>query len=174
MGFFSKTKQPIRRIKPRAISPSIESPLMVMPYDDLVKRALNEAELILSTMNGVINFVEADWSVNQTSGTIEFTNSKMGTKAVGKVQVVGSYLQENRSWLWAWGNPSIEGKLKRNSLLVKKYGERHGIKHLLSPSISCDPDAAWELGAIACVLAGDQGVYRGDADGTKMIMNFCK
>ncbi|MBA3685418.1 MAG: hypothetical protein H0W72_09275 [Planctomycetes bacterium] len=176
MGFFGAPKRRPSARRPRRdnVRPTSSNAQDAarLDYDTLVARALNEAGLILGTLDGVVGFAESEWSVDQTQGVIQFKNRSKGTSASGAVQIVGSYLPEKRSWLWSWAKPSIDAKLTRNALQVKKYGERNGVPHLVTPSLTCEPDAAWELGAIACVLAGDQGVYRGDADGTKMVMNF--
>ena len=148
------------------------SELFEMEYDLLSQRAVNESRLVLGTMNGLVRFDTADWSIDQDAGTISFTNHEGGTVAIGALQIIGTYLQSKRAWQWAWANPSIGSALTRNAQLVRQYGQKHQLGHLINPVLTCDPDAAWELGAIACVLAKDQGVYRGATGDTRVIVNF--
>ncbi len=51
------------------------------------------------------------WDLSQESGELVFT-LRDDLKAVAPAQIIGTYNTEDKTWLWAWANPSIEDKLK--------------------------------------------------------------
>ena len=55
--------------------------------------------------------------------------ARAGVRATCSVQVIGTFNQEDNSWLWAWDHPSIVPALREHAKRVKAYGEAHGIEH---------------------------------------------
>src|SRR5258705_11822972 len=55
------------------------------------------------------------WDLVQDSGNLVFLLPD-GMKAVCPAQIIGTYNSEDHTWLWAWANPSIDEKLKVDSL----------------------------------------------------------
>src|SRR5689334_10096899 len=66
------------------------------------------------------------WGLDQGTGELIFSFAD-GIKAVAPAQIIGTYNTEDQTWLWAWDNPSIDEKLRRDALKVRKYGEAHHI-----------------------------------------------
>jgi hypothetical protein len=59
-----------------------------------------------------------------------------------------------------WDNPSIDDKLKADSLKVKEYGKQHGSEKLASRKWTTTGEDAWAMAALAVKLAGAEGAYR--------------
>ena len=105
-------------------------------------------------------FDEADWLLDQDAGTITF-----GGTVVCPAQVLGTQSDADRTWQWAWANPSVPEAVRRDAELVRSHGERHGIaafteaEHRLDRSIS--PEL---LALVASELTDADGYYRGPTD----------
>ena len=69
----------------------------------------------------------------------------MVTDKVFDIQVIGTYSENEKSWLWAWGNTQggIPEKFLQTSLVVKAIGEAYKIEDMITPKkeFSSDPGA---------------------------------
>lgn len=111
------------------------------------------------------------WDLDQDAGELAFTFDD-GLRAVAPAQVIGTYNSEDRTWLWAWDNPSVDEKLKKDALKVRKYGEEHRIERLTKSKWVGTEEDAWAMTALAVKLCGEQGAYRGPAGETKVFIAF--
>lgn len=111
------------------------------------------------------------WDLNQDVGRLVFSFED-GLLVVAPAQIIGTYNSEQRTWLWAWDNPSVEEKLKRDALKVRKYGEEHGIERLTKAKWVGTEEDAWAMTALAVKLCGEQGAYRGLAGETMVFIAF--
>jgi hypothetical protein len=99
------------------------------------------------------------WDVDLDAGTITFKNP--GLVVIATVQVIGSLVVENHSWLWSWANPSVDWPHTRHARLVRHYGRQRGIGRLEEPELRCTMEDAWDLTCLAAQLAEAEGAYRG-------------
>ncbi len=113
----------------------------------------------------------AKWAMSQDTGLITFT-SPDGVTATAPAQIVGTYDTSVGTWLWAWDNPSIQPALAAYARVAQEYGQRHGVPELTTAEVSVPEAKCWEFAAAACELAGGQGVYRGPADGSRVLIAF--
>lgn len=111
------------------------------------------------------------WKINQEDGDLVFGNAD-GSGAVTPAQMIGSFSTKDNSWLWAWDNPSIADHLKRDSLKIKAYGERHGIEKLTQRKWTGTEEDAWAMTALAVKLCDARGAYRGPGGTTLFFMTF--
>jgi hypothetical protein len=111
------------------------------------------------------------WDIDQDIGDLVFSNED-GTTAVAPTQIIGSFSKSDNSWFWAWDNPSIVDALKQDSLVVKKYGEEHGIEKLTTPRWTGTEEDAWAMAALAVKLCNKQGAYRGPGENSHVFMTF--
>lgn len=134
------------------------------------------AELQLKTTAhvGTWHLDEVDWTVDQQTGQIQFTDTKRGMLITAPVQILGTYDTQASTWMWSWANPSIDVSLQHDAKKTQEYGKQKGYSKLTSPKIGCDQQAAWNLAALACMVCGQQGVYRGPAGTTMVFMAFGK
>jgi hypothetical protein len=93
-------------------------------------------------------------------------------KEVCPAQIIGTYNSEDRTWMWAWANPSIDERLRADALKVRKYGEEHRIDRLTKPKWEGTEDDAWAMAALAVKLCGEQGAYRGPSGTTYVFIAF--
>ncbi len=115
----------------------------------------------------------ARWDVDQSQGNLVFTFAD-GIVAACPVQIIGSFDTTTSEWLWAWANSSIAEALKRDSLKVKDYGQKHRITRLTSAEWFGKEDDAWSMTALACKLCEAEGAYRGPAGTSFVFMTFGK
>ena len=114
---------------------------------------------------------KASWHVDQEAGVITFT-SPDGIVATAAAQIVGTYDTADGTWLWGWGNSSVEPKLATNASITREYGEKRGIADLTTRKLSTTEEKCWEFAALTCKLGNDQGVYRGPAGDTMVFIAF--
>ncbi|WP_340614608.1 DUF6882 domain-containing protein [Xenorhabdus thailandensis] len=142
-----------------------------MPYDALIERSMNALQYKSQFHCDNWKLDEASWSVDQDEGTITF-HAPDNIVAMAPVQIVGTYDQNQGSWMWGWANSSIKESLKQDALTVQTYGERYGNELLTERVSEIDENKAWQLAALACELNNQQGVYRGVAGSMLIFMTF--
>jgi len=111
------------------------------------------------------------WDLSQNTGELVFSLPD-GIKAICPAQIIGTYNSEDRTWMWAWANPSIDERLRADALKVRKYGEEHRIDRLTKPKWEGTEDDAWAMAALAVKLCGEQGAYRGPSGTTYVFIAF--
>jgi hypothetical protein len=110
------------------------------------------------------------WDLDQEEGRLIFTFPDK--RVVCPAQIVGSWNAPQKSWLWAWQNPSILPHLAKASEKVRDYGTQHGMEKLTIPKWEAAEEAAWEVAAITCYLNEAQGIYRGPAGNMYVFIVF--
>jgi hypothetical protein len=116
---------------------------------------------------------EADWSLDQDAGKIVFTTPQ-GATAVAPAQIIGTFNTEDGTWLWAWDHPSVVPTMAEHARKVLVYGQEHGYARLTTRKLSCTQEQCWELTALAYMLCGANGAYRGPAGSAHVYMTFEK
>ena len=111
------------------------------------------------------------WDLNQDQGELVFSFAD-GTHAVASAQIIGTYNSEDQTWLWAWANPSVDEKLKKDALKVREYGEKHGVERLTRAKWKGTEKEAWAMAALAVKLCEAQGAYRGPSGSTYVFITF--
>jgi hypothetical protein len=141
-------------------------------FPTLQKVSLEELKLKTQAHTNAWGLGRVDrWDLNQDAGELVFSFPD-GIKAVCPAQIIGTYNSEDRTWLWAWANPSIDEKLKKDALRVRKYGEEHHIDRLTKSKWVGTEDDAWAMTALAVKLCGEQGAYRGPTGSTYVFIAF--
>ena len=136
-----------------------------------IERSKNELQMKTSAHDGLWHISEASWNADIEAGAIEFHNGK-GQRITAPMQVVGTYNSEDGTWLWGWDHPSVPPSAAKDATLAREFGARHGLEEYTTRKIECDMDLAWEFAAVACHLAGAQGVYSGPSGPTRVFMTF--
>jgi hypothetical protein len=109
--------------------------------------------------------------LDQDTGLVTFSGPS-GIVAIAPAQIVGTYNPADRTWLWAWHNATVEPKLREHAEVARHYGETHGVAELTNAKFVATEDKCWELAAVTCKLANDQGIYRGSSGATKVFIAF--
>jgi hypothetical protein len=136
-----------------------------------IEKAGHHLAALTAAHDGAWHIGEADWSVDQDEGTIVF-DSPNGMQAVAPVQIIGTYDTRQGTWLWAWDNPSVGPALAEDARRVRAFGQEQGFEILTTRKLTCPEEQCWELTALACLLCGAQGAYRGPADTARIFMIF--
>ncbi|CAM4152260.1 MULTISPECIES: DUF6882 domain-containing protein [Flavobacterium] len=79
---------------------------------------------------------DLSWSFDMISGTVTFGDYSF------RMQMLGTYSEEQQSWLWAWANKQsgIPEEFLQAALAMKEIGERNGIEDLVTAKIETDQD----------------------------------
>ncbi len=139
----------------------------------LFTHAAEEVKATTAAHIGTWHMDSAQWAVDLEAGAITFKTRK-GWTVSAPVQVVGTRLTTDGSWLWAWDNPSIPPARAADALRVRAFGARQGIDALTLPKIPASEADAWKYTALAAHLAAANGAYRGTAGKTEVFMTFGK
>ena len=134
-------------------------------------RAVEDLRLKTASFDVLFKIGEASWALDQGTGIIKFT-SPDGVVATAPAQIIGTFNTEDRTWLWAWDNPTIDEKLRVHSARVRAYGERHKIEEFTTRKFRTTEERAWELTALACRLGEYQGAYRGPDGVARVFITF--
>lgn len=91
-----------------------------------------------------------DWNCDMLEGKVTFGEDK-----VFDIQVLGTYSQNEKSWLWAWANnqSGIPEKFLQTSQAVKALGEIYKIDDLIAPKMQAETDPGVYFATIASVMA---------------------
>lgn len=111
--------------------------------------------------------------LDQDAGKIIWT-FRDGLVVEAPVEIVGTYNPASASFLWAWANHTIPGKLQGGANRVRAYGDTHGVTDFTSRLATVSPARAWEFAAIANHLARAKGAYRASAGGIVVYVTFGK
>jgi hypothetical protein len=119
-------------------------------YRALIERSMEELRLKTAAHDSGWGLDAADWAVDQDTGLITFTGTKM--TATAPAQIIGTYNTQDGTWLWGWDHPSVEDNMAEHARRVHAYGEQHGITDLTTRKLACDERQAWEFTALTCHL----------------------
>ena len=149
----------------KAEEPPVAEPRLTL------ERSMNELRLRTEAHVGTWGLDEASWNADLEAGTIEFRN-KGGMRITAPMQVVGTYNAEDATWLWGWDHPSVPEPIGAHARLARDFGARYRLEEYTTRKIECDEALGWEFAAVACHLAGAQGVYRGPSGPASVFMTF--
>ena len=71
-----------------------------------------------------------DWQLDQDRGLVS-----LGDVLELPVQILGSEAVRDKTWMWAWANPTVEEPLTAKSREARSIGEARGIGVLTEPQI---------------------------------------
>jgi hypothetical protein len=128
-------------------------------FKQLIERSRNHLEALTAAHAGSWRFGrEENWDMNQDEAILRF-HFQDGTLAEAPAQAIGSYNVQQRSWMWAWANRSIDDHLSRDSARLRDLGEAKGYPLLTTQSFKTDQYWARAFGALAAMHCDRQGAY---------------
>jgi hypothetical protein len=142
--------------------PPSRSPNMVL--DEGLKHGLREASVWLTNANIALarNYgvgLEETFAFDQDEGKLELLFAD-GRKLLASAQLIGSFDPRDRSFMWAWANPSVEPRLVKAAEAARGEGERLGATALTTPTQNARFDDLVLLAAFVAMRSGAQGLYR--------------
>lgn len=99
-----------------------------------------------------------DW--DQDAGEIVFSNGGESRRVIADIDFVGSVSSKSETWLWAWGNPTVEPPMKARVEQVRAFGEARGLDELTRAKWPADQTDGWTMAAVAAQILDAAGVYR--------------
>jgi hypothetical protein len=136
-----------------------------------IEKAMNGLAAVTDVHDSTWHLGEADWSVDQDTGNIVFTTPQ-GMQVVAPAQIIGTYNTQDETWLWGWDHPSVKPALANDAKRMLAYGQAHGYAKLTTRKLQITEDEAWELTALAFLICGANGAYRGPAGTALVFMTF--
>lgn len=112
----------------------------------------------------------AHYDYDQRRGTLIFSDSTGVPRLVARIQMVGDVSNRTRTWLWAWGNPTIESPLADAARFVRAYGEEHRLPHLRDSLWRANENDGWQMTAVTAKLTHARGAYRSPSDSGALFM----
>ncbi len=140
--------------------------------ENYFEKARNNLGILTEAHHNTWGLGDAErWDVDQEKGIITWTFDD-GVVVTAPCQIVGTYNTEDQNYLWAWKNSSILEKLQEDAKVVLDFAKENEIDFLQEAQLECTQEAAWDLAALANLLADQQGVYRGPAGPTLIFFTF--
>jgi hypothetical protein len=98
-----------------------------------------------------------NWHFDLHSGLLTF-----GSLLSWQIQLLCTESELTNTWLWAWANTEsdVPAHLLVATLLLKTYGEQHGIPELTTPQLPLDQVESHTLALLASGLCEANGYYR--------------
>jgi hypothetical protein len=118
---------------------------------------LTNRNVFLAREHGV--GLEETYAFDQDRGKIELTFAD-GRKIVASGQLLGSFDPRDRTFVWAWANPSIRPALLEDAHRAQAEGRRIGDAALTTPTQAADFEQLTALLALVSQIAGADGLYR--------------
>jgi hypothetical protein len=129
-------------------------------YDKFLKDAMADFGPRATRLNDEYKLGSYRWDLDQGTGKLIFSDSGI-PKVIADAQIVGSYSTYSHTWMWSWANESVDENMKKDMGKIKKYGEQHNFKELVTAKWRCDEDYGWTITAAAGYLLKAKGAYRG-------------
>ncbi len=114
---------------------------------------------------------EAQWSVDQGAGLIFFQRAD-GALLRASVQIVGAWNPQNAVFLWGWAHPSVSVRMRADAERTRWFGDKHDMAELTTRSLKVSEADAWRLAAVAMLVNGASGAYRGPTEGPVVFMTM--
>jgi hypothetical protein len=136
-----------------------------------IEKAMNGLAAVTTAHDRTWHLGKADWNLDQDVGNLVFTTPQE-MQAVAPAQIIGTYNTEDGTWLWAWDHPSVQPSLAKDAKKMLSYGRLHGYAKLTTRKLQISEHEAWELTALAFMICGANGAYRGPAGTALVFMTF--
>jgi hypothetical protein len=135
-----------------------------------IDKAMNGLAIVTAAHDRTWQLSKADWSLDQDVGDLVFTSRTV--QAVAPAQIIGTCNTLDGTWLWGWDHPSVDPALARDAKKMLEYGKKHNYAKLTTRKLQITEDQAWELTALAYLVCGANGAYRGPAGTALVFMTF--
>ena len=142
-----------------------------LTHDIVLGRSMNELSIKTAFHDTLFQLTEADWYLSQDTGDITFT-SPNGMMTTAPAQIIGTYNNDDGTWLWSWGNSSIDSSMAEHAALVQEYGKIRGLSELTARKFSTTEEKCWEYAALACLIGDFQCAYLGRAGATSVFITY--
>ncbi len=136
-------------------------------YLDDCYTALEEKQAALVEKYQIDSFDMFDFDM--AKGTIEF---KQGTIVMltANFVPVGSFHEDQQTWMWAWANGGVTGEIKEKAETIKTLKDKTGNEDFSTETVTADESTAWEFAAMACDHYQGQGVFAAPIEGLLIFM----
>jgi len=111
-----------------------------------------------------------EWSADLTKGDIEWVFDE--GRLAGRCQVVGTWAQKDRSFLWSWANKSLPDQVTESADQTLEYGLANEIPELTVRKEVLREDEVWDMANITTLIAGDWCAYRSTEGPVHLYLTF--
>jgi hypothetical protein len=102
---------------------------------------------------------EKSWKVDERDGRI-IVSFMDGTVASAPAQIIGTLNSKDGTFHWGWEHAAVVPSMQLHAEIVRSFGNKHRARELTTQIIPCTEKRAWELTALATLLAEANGAYR--------------
>jgi len=160
--------------KPNPVKATLKALKLSASHDVVLARAQEDLKVKTGIHQEIWQIDQViDWALDQDEGILRLKRSD-GVIGSAFCQIVGTFNSGDDTWLWSWANVSIANKLAQDSELIRQYGRLQKRPRLTEPTWKATQKECWDMTALAVLLNGAQGAYRGQVGntGTFLFMTF--
>ncbi len=136
-------------------------------YLDDCYTTLEQKQAALVDEYQIDSFGGFDFDMNK--GTLEFKQGSI-VRLTANFIPVGSFNEEQQTWMWAWANGGVTGELNEKAETIKVLEDKTGNEIFSSETCPADESSAWEIAAMACDHYQGQGVFAAPIEGLLIFM----
>lgn len=87
-----------------------------------------------------------------------------------KVVCIGSWREENQSWVWAWSNENITEEMRKESKVLQELAEVTKMNVFMQGGFECEEAVAKDLAFMAVHHLNAKGIYRIEIEGSFLFL----
>ena len=131
-------------------------------YLDDCYKVLEEKQAALIEKYQIDSFDMFDFDM--LKGTIEFKQGST-TMVTANFIPVGSFIEDQKTWMWAWANGGVTGEIRQKAESIKVLDAKTNNDVFNTETVSADEGIVWEIAAMACDHYQGQGVFAAPVEG---------
>ena len=87
-----------------------------------------------------------------------------------KVVCIGSWREENQSWVWAWSNENITEEMRKEAKILQELAEVTKMNVFMQGGFECEEAVAKDLAFMAVHHLNAKGIYRIEIEGSFLFL----
>ena len=87
-----------------------------------------------------------------------------------KVVCIGSWREENQSWVWAWSNENITEEMRKEAKVLQELAEVTKMNVFMQGGFECEEAVAKDLAFMAVHHLNAKGIYRIEIEGSFLFL----
>lgn len=145
------------------------TPEQLQAFVDRCASALRDKQEAFLAAENLASFRAFD--LNRGKALLRFREGSLPDREY-PVILLGTWLANRNSWLWAWAEDSLPAGTRRRAKGVQRLLDLTGLELWRQERLDCDEAMSWDLAAVAVEALEARGVYRIPGPGAHTFVAF--